>query len=441
MKMEDEVLQEKLREIFAPDPGFFARMRTLVHGICQPKSTLDYKRARIELQRLSAFGAALLLPLIVAVLLCVMAGGRGAKVDDSFAVEVITPEEMLDLVKEELPPPEEPRQEPTMDVELPGVENPSAHAANDPAPVQPMNSLPSLTDASVLRTVSPVVFRGISSRGGKGTSGSIGFGSGTRQDGDLVGALYDLKRDSNGNPRKYNYFADAKYIVDGRLGKKSFAPFHKVGKSVYLSHLFIPVAPAEAAPKIFSVEGLMEPRGWIAHYTGQVQPQESGRYRFVGQFDDYISVMIDGKVVLEATWDSGCKNGVQTVSGWEPKVNRWKYRAQAPNQYLTFGDWIDLSSAKPRRIDILCGENPGGLVSGILLIEHEGATYQTASDGRPILPPFTTGMLSLPERERIKSSGYAFDTHAIPIMNTQGRTIYAANGTDSADIKVDSGDL
>ena len=43
---------------------------------------------------------------------------------------------------------------------------------------------------------------------------------------------------------------------------------------------------------------------------------------------------------------------------------------------------------------------------------------------------------TLPERDRLKSSGYAFDTHAIPIMNTQGRAIYAANGADAADIKV-----
>lgn len=434
---------EEEKRFNAIDSSFWGRLKMLVNGLQQRPDTAAYKMARIELQRLAAPVTAVILPVMIIAALCMASASRPPE-EKAVAVEIaMEAEEMPEL--EEPPPPEtEKRSEDVdVDVDLPSVETAA------PEPAAPALDQTRPPQNAVLNVRSPVMIRNIFGRNAVGGRGGVGFGFATGLAGDMVGVMYDLKRDGEGKSLGWNpssnqarYFKYVKEIVEAGLTPAAFSRFYKVGKKVYLSHLFVPQTKAELAPKIFQVEGLMEPRGWVAHYTGFVQPRRSGTFRFVGQFDDYIGVLIDGKVVLEATWRSACKGGKQIVSGWEPREHRWAFRAQQQNQYLTFGDWVAFDASRRRRIDILCGECPGGLVGGILLLEEKGVDYKKGPDGRPVLPPFASGMLSMAERRRLRDSGYAFETERIPVMDIKGMGQYASAGTtEKDDIQVDAGDL
>lgn len=432
------MLEKRNKDVNGLDLSFLNRMRLLANGLHQKSGSLAYKLALIELERLSAPISALLIPLLTLLILLLTANRRNAR-DENVNVQILTaPDPVLKLEQEEISPPPEVNPDFQVDVEvnIPSVE------VNTPSPPQPatpkVNQLPQNT---VLNIKSPIILRSIFGREVIGGSGSVGLGSDAQVAGDLVGVLYDLKRNRKGAPRKWNYFADVKNIVLGDLNRKAFSPYYQVGKKVYLSHLFVPQAGADLAPKIFKVDGLMEPKGWIAHYTGKLQPKKSGTYRFIGQFDDYLCVLVDRKVVLEATYTSCLKGQKQIVSGWVPKDNLWQYRAQQNSQYLTFGDWVKLDSKKVRQIDILCGENPGGLVGGILLIEEQGIKYQKTAAGQPILPPFVSGRLSYAERKRLSDSKFPFETSQIPMMNTQGQKDYSLSTIDKDDLSVDIGNL
>ncbi len=438
-------MNQKLEDLDTKDLTYRQRLKSIIDGYLAPMESRERKIAKIELQRLSAPIAAILLPIFLVIGLMIYTAMRPEPPEKEQIIEILpgNTEEPPPLKPPETPvapePPAGPETPiptfPTPPITPPsGLETP--HGPETPnAPPQKPTGVP----GNLVKV--PGGGRGF----GEGAGIGVGFGSDTRYEGDLTGTLYDLKRDGTGKPRQYNYFKEAKEIVERRLTPVAFSPYYKVGKQVYLSHLFVPQAPAESAPATFGVDGLMEARGWIAHYTGQLQPAVSGEYRFVGQFDDYICVLVDGKVVMEATYGSACEGRRELVSGWEPSDSalRWKHRAQQGGQFLTYGDWVKLDPAKPRRIDILCGENPGGLVGGILLIEQKGKAYRKGSDGRPILPIFATGRLSFAERDRLeKFKGYEFEMTGIPWMNTLGKA--DAPGTpirEKNDITVDSSGL
>ena len=100
-----------------------------------------------------------------------------------------------------------------------------------------------------------------------------------------------------------------------------------------------------------------------------------------------------------------------------------------------YGEWVDLQALNPHRIDIVIGENPGGWVGGLLMLQQEDREYATDVKGRPILPIFTVQPLT-PEELKIMHSvpGWRFDDH-VPIMGVRQERL-AANTSDTNDIVV-----
>ena len=131
--------------------------------------------------------------------------------------------------------------------------------------------------------------------------GAALFGYDKRAEGDLVGTLYDLKRDGNGGNRECDYTRDVRSLVEARFSPKALKGFYRVPKPLYLSRLLLPYTAAGEAPKVFGVEGKMDARQWIIHYTGRFQHYLPGRYRFAGDFDDILLVFVDGP---RKTWTS-----------------------------------------------------------------------------------------------------------------------------------------
>ena len=228
---------------------------------------------------------------------------------------------------------------------------------------------------------------------GRGEIDNVGTGSGKEIKGDLTGYLYDLKRDRHGKSRKWNYASDVKNVVKNSFNKKSLSKFKKIPTKKYLSHLFIPKQSATNAPKAFNVETSMKPKGFFVHYTGVIQPKNFGKFRFVGHGDDLLMVLIDGKVVLEANWGF-------SVTDWTPQHNVKKYMSFT-GQPLVYGNWVNFNSNRPKRIDLIYGESPGGLMSAVLMIEKKNRFYQTAKNGRKILPIFAVQPLSGAELKRL----------------------------------------
>ena len=240
--------------------------------------------------------------------------------------------------------------------------------------------------------------------------GGSAFGFGDKARGDLVGAMYDLKRDNNGRAREANFMEDLRTIMNARLDAKAFKNFFRVPRPLYLTHLYVPYMDAQSGPEAFGVGDLMESSNWIVHYGGYLQTAIAGRYRFVGAFDDLLVVMVDGQLVHEFKWSGD-------PSAWAPKdrVEQDGYR----DKKLVYGDWFDLAPLRNRRVDILVGEHPGGHVGGLLMIEREGETYETAADGRPILPIFALQPLTEAEEQRLYSATDWKFARRVPIMGAR----------------------
>lgn len=268
-----------------------------------------------------------------------------------------------------------------------------------------------IEDFSSVLTVPVLADNNLSSDQLKRGSGSA-FGFGDKARGDLVGVMYDLKRDRSGRPRAVDYYADLRAILDEGLDAKAFNDFYRIPRPLYLSHLYVPYLPATSGPEAFGVADLMESRQWLVHYRGHLQTAIGGRYRFAGAFDDVLIVLVDGKVVHQFTW------GKADLTPWTPteEVGRHRYRN---DQHLVYGDWFDLAPLRNRRVDILVGENPGGHVGGLLLIQREGETYETAEDGRPILPIFALQPLTDTEEERLYSQSEWRFGRRVPIMGAR----------------------
>lgn len=244
--------------------------------------------------------------------------------------------------------------------------------------------------------------------GGFGTGGA-GLGSGDTMFGSqsgngLVGSFYDLKQDRNkkptgitGNdPKKFN--AVMQKAAREKFSSSAFSQYFKAPIDLRFGILAIPTMTAEKGPAAFAVEKVVDPKAWMVHYRGRVEPPQRGKWRFVGYFDDALVVFVNGKVVLDASW-TPCFN---------EKGVRQPFRgpALANGKSAVFGNWVDLSGAF--QIDILVGERPGGHMGGALMIEKEGESYQKRKDKTPILPIFSTGKLDGETLKRLRAYPYEF---------------------------------
>ena len=255
--------------------------------------------------------------------------------------------------------------------------------------------------------------------GGRGGGGM--FGSSSRASGGLEGRLYDFKKNTKGEDIPYD-LANRSEFVDRvlRLQKSNFSEsslsrHFSAPNSLFLTHLAIPLTDAASGPKFFGAEKTIKPSGWMVHYRGRVTVPKSGFYRFSGLGDDYIVVMINGRMRLAACWGD-----IQdAVDGrWDPSKPTGDFKSPFSGMRLVYGDWVNLKSGDTLDLDIAIGERPGGKVGFVLHIEEKGVSYRKAPDGRPILPLFATAPLPEDETERItrECGAYEFEWDKMPVF-------------------------
>lgn len=305
----------------------------------------------------------------------------------------------------------EPATDPLLDTETPfrdfeiSMEMDLALDVTDPVP---MPGNPDLNQLAALLSdiASPVSMIGLTS-GVPAGGGATGFGGSGGSSADLVGTLWDLKRDSRGNNRRISFNQDLRRMLDADFSGPEMRDFFRVPRQVFLSHLFVPIIRAESGPEAFGVADQMEPRGWVIHYQGYIQPQVPGTFRFVGEFDDVILVRIDGQVVLESNWGG-------RATDWRPQ-EPLRGRRGLRSRDLVYGDWIQLEN-RPHRIEIVIGENPGGHVGGLLLVQDQNQTYRQTPSGHPILPLFTLHPFTAEDLARIEQKNFEIETRRVPLF-------------------------
>lgn len=464
MDREDDS-SEMLKLFDKEERGYFARLRDMFVGLMRSRDSIEYKEALRELQRQWAPLLGVAIPIVIAVVMCSITIGGGEPPERGVEVTFVEPDVGPPLDPIDPPPPPETIETPD-DLVSDVIASVPSPPLGDPVPNTPPTAQP-----PVMPTRSPVIFKGIPSRG----AGGGGLGGGVRLEGDMVGMFIDLSKDARGNLRpefqtvagRSSYvnkdrllFKDVHYMISNGLSREAFRPYNVVPQKVFLSHLVLPYVKSSIGPTTYKVEkSVKKGAPWVAVYKGQLQPEKDGLYRLAGIYDDVLVVRVNGKEVLEFTWESRF-NGVGQPSpigtGWTQKdaavagKHRMKGFQGVP---LTYGDWFPLKAGQSVPVEILIGDNggdggEGGLTGGILLVERQGETYAKTPDGVPLLPPFATTRLTFTERERLaqiadptnaKTSGhYAFSAKDIPVMNTCGK---ARPSMTEGDVTVDVGDL
>jgi hypothetical protein len=248
--------------------------------------------------------------------------------------------------------------------------------------------------------------RPVGRAGAKRTGKSTLFGFSEKMGGELEGTMYDLKLKADGKkPSGINEitFPDAvKKIIRNKFRPSSLADFYRVDKKFFATMFYIPLQEAGEAPKTFGVQGKVKPNNFIIHYEGSFAAPEDGTYRFVGLGDESIIVMVDGAVKLEGNWvpflsyaERNDRPG-DLVQDFFPTI---KDSAQDKEKWarLREGEWFALKAGQARKIDILLVEQgdpkaeKGGNFAFVLLIQKQGAKYETKKKGNQtftVLPPF-----------------------------------------------------
>ncbi|TAE91597.1 MAG: hypothetical protein EAZ81_05765 [Verrucomicrobia bacterium] len=256
---------------------------------------------------------------------------------------------------------------------------------------------------------------------GQAAGGGGGFGSANQASGGLKGSLYDFKQKPNGKPIAYDLGNPNEYIERvlrlqrSRYSDAALRRHFEAPNSLYLTHLAIPFSLAAEGPGYFGAKDLIQPSGWVAHYRGRVKVPKTGEYRFSGLGDDYLVVLVDGKVRLVGSW-SDIQPAV--ANGWTPTEPTGKHASPFHNVRLVYGDWIKLREGQEIDVQIALGERPGGYVGYLLHIEEKSASYRNDANGRPILPLFTTAPFAPEERERLTKAfgSYEFEWDQVPIF-------------------------
>ncbi len=211
----------------------------------------------------------------------------------------------------------------------------------------------------------------------------------------FVGIFYDLKQTQDHkpttvDPETYNLILDD--FLSRGWDESVLNHYYRVSKPLSTTQIFITTMNADTAPQAFGTEKLVKGTRWVAHYKGQVSPPESGTYRFWGIADDVMAVAVNGKTVLVGNRRD--TRLPKTLALWQPSE---RDGAHAGDGSLRAGDWMQLQAGEIIDLDIMVGDRPGGVFNAFLMIEKQGATYDTDRRGHPILPVFQIAPFNTPQ--------------------------------------------
>jgi hypothetical protein len=188
---EDEALKE-INDLFNED-SYITRIKKMINGFGCPRDSREFKSARIEAQRLAAPACAVMIPLVSIVLMAVLATGKISNTYD-VKVEILEPQEIKELDKEELVKQEIVETEIQIDTDVTVASDTLIVTTADRVTQQPAS-----VDA-VLQVKSPVILQGIfGSTRDPGIRGKLlpKFGGDTNTEAAVMASLRWLKKNQN----------------------------------------------------------------------------------------------------------------------------------------------------------------------------------------------------------------------------------------------------
>jgi hypothetical protein len=229
----------------------------------------------------------------------------------------------------------------------------------------------------------------------------------------MMGSFYDLKqtRDRKGNvPNRGSYTDILKKWVEGGMKDSFFSDYFKAPQQLSATQFLIPKMEADEAPKAYGVEKDVRPSQWIAVYRGKVRPPIAGDWCFVGQADDVILVAVNGKLVLDGSWErvanptENGKVGVNYANSGHPTGG---YVRSEPIHFNA-NEYVDLMVA--------IGERPGGKFWAVLGAEQ--ARHENGNGGKDV-PLFKVANVKVPHLEPVFPE---IDTNSRPWSIQSGGT-------------------
>ena len=228
--------------------------------------------------------------------------------------------------------------------------------------------------------------------GGKLGGTATFFGQKEQTASGFVGTFYDLKQTRAGKPSNVSpdeYHTIFRKFVREHWRESVLAEYFRAPQKLYTPQIFIPNMSADEGPRAFDLADKVKPSRWLVHYQARVAPPADGTYHFVGGGDDVLVVRFNGKTVLDRCWQ-------QQDEEWKTARN-YDYGYTGIPHGFARGDALRLKAGQFYDMEVLIGEQPGGLVFFSLLLEEEGVEYRRDGRGNPILPVFRLAGGPLPE--------------------------------------------
>ena len=266
------------------------------------------------------------------------------------------------------------------------------------------------------------------------------FGAAQSIGNDFEGTFYDFKHDRWGRPVVVDlleYIAIMRKFVKRGFDTQIFAKYARSPKKLYTTNFMIPPLPSGFGPEAFGQESAGY--YWMAHYKGKLICPASHingiTFRFWGHGDNYMLILLDGELMLNACWPDVDTKTVPQYYYTAPNSRRYRLG----NNTSVGSDWITLEPGVPRDMEVLIGEMWGGAHAAMLLVEEQGMKYEKNSRGTPVYPIFKTAELGLDQMDNIYSflvedeccltNGPVFcdyDTSASAVTADTNETVYSS---------------
>ncbi len=217
----------------------------------------------------------------------------------------------------------------------------------------------------------------------------------------LRGFLYDCKQNTKSKPNKlgsiysagggFSHLTSAfqkelRSVIRNKFSETTLKDYFRHDSTLKLNYLVIGKEKASVGPAAFGAEGVISPSGWIVKYEGVLAQDHPKKVKFYGRFDDVLLVYVNGKLVLDGSWNDGYSSQYNSMDTRNdlPKVFGPPFKA---------GKFIKLRRGDS--LTVIVGEVPGGGLTGGLFIEEEGVENPSLAAGGEFLPiPFCTSPLS-----------------------------------------------
>lgn len=269
----------------------------------------------------------------------------------------------------------------------------SSFAINNPSDMQVFTNS-SLTHQTLSGMGGTGGATGRSGASGGGMSSSFfGSSSGGPESG-LTGVYYDCRRTPAGQVdaewekyarmsdtsgwggefgNGYLRFCEKLFDRSGRMVSSLQEKMYRAPKQLSNYVILMPVLPSDRAPAAFGVDRVPGRQAWVVQYQARLKPESGSRFRFVGGGDELLIVRVNGRLVLDATWQGiPWQTENRNPTNWKPKET---FNGPYSDRWKT-GEWFTVNGSFD--LEITVGEGWGGAFAGVLTIEESDKNYDKA---------------------------------------------------------------